>query len=989
MRFGVLLLIALVVPLVFSNTATDAPIILGTTKICVDPTIKTNHVGYIFSVDINVTEVTNMWTWNFTLYYSRALLYCKYAQNFSASSWVSCTAIGPTIEQSYNTSHGRVRAYMSATSGSVFNGSMIIATIYFNVTAVTGTCALDIRDSMIKDKSGSSITHDEYDGTFQTGQYTKVAFRFLGVESGDNENFCSAQQLAQNLTRFLNWQNVTWGKYNYTSYVHLLSNASNAQSSPYYVGQATKANVISEAQNFLGATGPGENNSLTVRIFCFVDHGTKYYADVNHTAVPALQLEKYEIPEKPGSYAHSLLNDTQLNETLNSGDLVSSNCVLALIDCCYAGSFLNKTQSGRVVLTCCKYDEKSWGWQGQSSPPPGYWSDFMGNENAQFGNYTVYGPLGIIGGLFNADDTNYDNWRSAGEIFNFANKTTIEYTTGEKQRSGSTEIQHPQSFYGVISGGIPIVMHDKYSSLLKLWMPWGENYMEPAEFPYNAMPIPKGTFLGPIVQWGMLGSCPSRTSYSPSKGPAQPGLLWSRSPLSPIRSSAAISAKIVILGSENGTLYAFDLQTGENVWQFDCGASVKSSPAVADGMVFFGTDSGRVYALDEGTGMVRWSYQTMPSEGPIVSSPGVCNGTVFICSSGGGGGGCLYALNEVGGYQIWNFSTGAGIESSPAVSNSMVFIGSANGMVYALNMTDGALRWGYPILPISPIVSTAAVSEQMVYVTSMNGRVYALDLLGHYQWDFATGGPITSSPALDKASNLVLVGSQDGYLYALDRMTGGLPVWKRYIGIMDRSSPAISSDGLIYVGTTNNLFYCINETSSDVVWGYSTPGPVYSSPALTDEHAVVSSYDGTLCCFGREFPYHDVAVLGVNVSHSSVRLGANVTVEYVITNLGNRIEVFNVTVAHDNASAIWTPPLYEEPVPFHTEALTLQPGQTVNLTCEWCTLGRAPGSYRIVVIVPSIEYDNDQSSNAYVTEPIEITTGGSGGGGGGRVPYVR
>jgi hypothetical protein len=74
------------------------------------------------------------------------------------------------------------------------------------------------------------------------------------VESGDDEDFRSGQQLIQNLTRFLNWQNVTWGKYNYTSYIHLLSIASNAQSLPYYVGQPTKANVKSEAQNFLGVT---------------------------------------------------------------------------------------------------------------------------------------------------------------------------------------------------------------------------------------------------------------------------------------------------------------------------------------------------------------------------------------------------------------------------------------------------------------------------------------------------------------------------------------------------------------------------------------------------------------------------------------------------------------------------------------------------------------------------------------------------------------
>jgi len=1000
MKFGAFFLFVLIFSLVFLNTLSDAPVIMGnTTKICVDPTITTNYVGYIFQVNVNITDVTNMWNWTFNLYYNSTLLYCKYVQNFSAPSWGSCTFVGPTIEQSYNATHGRVTASMSATSGSTFNGSMVVANIFFNVTAVTGTCTFDFNgNSVLKDKSGSLIPHDEYDGTFQTGQYTKVAFRFLGVDSGDNGEFQSAQELAQGLSSFFNWQNVTWGKYNYSSYMRLLSNASEAQSSPYYVGQPTKANVIDEVQNFLGATGPGETNALTVRIFCFCDHGTHYYASKDDPNVPALQFEKYQIPDlSPPSYTHKIMNDTQLNDTLCSNDLGSSSCVVAIVDCCYSGDFLNKTQSGRVALTACQSGELSNGWQ-STGPPSGSdcWTWFIGNKNAEFGNYSTYGPLGIIGGLFNADDSNLDNWRSAGEVFDFANRTTVEYSSGEKQRTnGGTGMQYPQAAYGVVDGGVPMVMYDKYWSVLCRWMPWGENYMEPTEFAYNAQPTMTITSTGPIGQWGTLGNSPSRVSYSPSNGASQSELLWSKSSLSQIASSAAISPqKIVFQGAENGSMYAFDAQTGGKIWEFDSGAPIESTPDLADGMIFFGTDSGTVYALDEGTGMARWSYQTAGASN--ISSPAVCNGMVFVCSGGGGGGGCLYALDEASGTQEWNYSTGGSISGSPAASSDTVFIGDSNGMLYALNMSDGTSKFTVPVGPPEgdppgPIASTPVVADPLVYVTSTNGRVYGINMVsGTSVWHYVTGGPIISSPAVDTDRNILIVGSQDEYLYALNRMTGallpsGLPVWKTYVGNMDRSSSAISGDGLVYVGTTSN-FYCLNETSAGaIVWSYTTSGPVYSSPALTDEHAIVSSYDGTLYCFGPAFPYHDVAILNATASSSYVVSGDNVTVEYVIKNLGNRAETFNVTVGDDNASAIWAPPLYLEPEEFHTETLTLLPGQTVNLSCQWYTIGKAAGNYRITVEAP-LDFDSDPSNNAYQSSLVQVII--VGGGGSGRMPMM-
>jgi outer membrane protein assembly factor BamB len=47
------------------------------------------------------------------------------------------------------------------------------------------------------------------------------------------------------------------------------------------------------------------------------------------------------------------------------------------------------------------------------------------------------------------------------------------------------------------------------------------------------------------------------------------------------------------------------------------------------------------------------------------------------------------------GLQLWNFQTGAAVDSSPAVANGMVYVGSEEGNVYALNASTGAQLWSY------------------------------------------------------------------------------------------------------------------------------------------------------------------------------------------------------------------------------------------------------------------------------------------------------
>ena len=77
------------------------------------------------------------------------------------------------------------------------------------------------------------------------------------------------------------------------------------------------------------------------------------------------------------------------------------------------------------------------------------------------------------------------------------------------------------------------------------------------------------------------------------------------------------------------------------------------------------------------------------------SSRAVANGVVYLGSWDDN----VYALDASTGAKLWSYATGNELRSSPAVSDGAVYIGSEDGKFYALNGSTGAELWRYTILP--------------------------------------------------------------------------------------------------------------------------------------------------------------------------------------------------------------------------------------------------------------------------------------------------
>ncbi|WP_198117759.1 outer membrane protein assembly factor BamB family protein [Massilia rhizosphaerae] len=258
--------------------------------------------------------------------------------------------------------------------------------------------------------------------------------------------------------------------------------------------------------------------------------------------------------------------------------------------------------------------------------------------------------------------------------------------------------------------------------------------------------------------------------------------------------------------------------------RFDVHAAIHASPVAAQGRVFVGAENGNLYALDAASHALLWLYH---ARGGIASTPAVADGTVYFLDRAGS----VQALGAADGVPVWSFRT----------QGEAVF--AAHGMF-------GLPRDGHPVLdPWDFYLSSPLVHDGMVYVGSSDGCVYALDAKdGKLAWAWHTGGMVHSSPAL--AGGNIVVGSWDGAVYALDARTGELR-WRHQTGVEQKvsinlgiqASPAVDGD-TVYVGSRDGFFYALDAASGRSKWRYDAKGSwIVGTPAVDGDNVYVGTSD--------------------------------------------------------------------------------------------------------------------------------------------------
>jgi len=192
---------------------------------------------------------------------------------------------------------------------------------------------------------------------------------------------------------------------------------------------------------------------------------------------------------------------------------------------------------------------------------------------------------------------------------------------------------------------------------------------------------------------------------------------------------------------------------------------------------------------------------------------------------------------------LWNQTIGPVSYSSPAVFNDVIFIGSTNGTLYALNAMDGNVTWSRSLG--DSIHSSPAVVDNMVFIASENGTISAWDIDGNFLWTNHTQGKIFSSPMV--SGNRVFISCEDSFVYAFDKMNGNFLWLSPSLGGAVDSSPAVAS-GRVFVGSWNGTVYAINEANGTVIKSYVIGAQIriVSSPTVAYGKVFIGAGNGSL-----------------------------------------------------------------------------------------------------------------------------------------------
>ena len=224
----------------------------------------------------------------------------------------------------------------------------------------------------------------------------------------------------------------------------------------------------------------------------------------------------------------------------------------------------------------------------------------------------------------------------------------------------------------------------------------------------------------------------------------------------------------------------------------------------------------------------------------VISSPAVVGDVVYVGSTDHH----LYAIDRSSGALNWKF------ESSPVVADGTVYFASYDGFFYALDAA-GKLKWklqtaGERRFTAKHIRGSQPATESMpdpldfylvlpggsgrhgVFRQRRQQRLCARRELGQPKWKFATGDVVHASPA--PAEETIFIGSWDHFLYALDAATGK-EKWRLQTGV-DRDihnqeglqASFVVAAGVVYVGCRDSNFYALDAQTGQQKWVFNNKG---------------------------------------------------------------------------------------------------------------------------------------------------------------------
>ena len=312
-------------------------------------------------------------------------------------------------------------------------------------------------------------------------------------------------------------------------------------------------------------------------------------------------------------------------------------------------------------------------------------------------------------------------------------------------------------------------------------------------------------------------------------------------------------------------VYAFDAQSGRQIWDYQADFGSITNLAVADGRVYFGLEAdsmSSLNALNASNGSLLWSTLCEI----FYSTPVAENDRIFINSFYS-----ILAFNGVDGSLSWNYTTNARVvDRAPTVAKGVLYEPSDEGL-YALNTEDGSKLWSHET---NDGFSSAAIANNIVYAASGDGNIYAFNAAtGDELWRHDTTAPEFLA-WLNSTGHTTPVyyegvlyftcfsfrhihitgvnGAQDicqmwtrSSVYALNAVSGR-KVWNYTEDTAALGSPVAVANGIVYTEVGNRILG-FNSQNGSLIWNFTNAQLSPNSKPVIDDDMIYTGFsDGQL-----------------------------------------------------------------------------------------------------------------------------------------------
>lgn len=263
----------------------------------------------------------------------------------------------------------------------------------------------------------------------------------------------------------------------------------------------------------------------------------------------------------------------------------------------------------------------------------------------------------------------------------------------------------------------------------------------------------------------------------------------------PFSGGPGISGNLLLMGTENGEVFAFDATSGSQLWSATVTSEVLAKPVVGDGIVVVRCIDGRIFGLDADTGRRIWVYDHSV---PLLTLRG---------------------------------------NSVPLLRAGVVFIGYDGGQVVALKLADGTLMWEQSLVTIEGRTELDRLSDidgQLVFVasdllvSSYKSRLASLTSdSGRLLWfkDISSATGVT----VDRVN--LAVSDKEGNLWLLDRRNGA-EFWKQDQLAHRRLTRPVFYGSFVVVGDFKGYLHWYDVDDGSLAARAKVGGDGFSGPPL-------------------------------------------------------------------------------------------------------------------------------------------------------------